>query len=172
MPLVRNGVLAADDYLTIPDGGAIPEAAPILVDAARFLEGAVELTRRNTPIGVIWPNDRRVSELAPHLERLSLIALVFPSFRDGRAYSQARQLREHYGYKGELRATGEVLRDQLFFMVRAGFDSFALKKEADAGAFADAIGRYSVFYQPSGDNRTLAAQLRKPKGKRTPPEIR
>lgn len=165
MPLVKNGVLAADDYLTILDGGAIPESTPVLIDAARFLEGAAELTRRNAPIGVVWPNDRRVSELAPYLERLSLIALVFPSFRDGRAYSQARQLREHYGYKGGMRATGEVLRDQLHFMVRAGFDSFAVKKETDAGAFAEAISRYSVFYQPSGDNRTVAAQLRRSKGK-------
>ncbi len=165
MPLVKNGVLAADDYLTILDGGAIPESAPVLINAARFLEGAAELTRRNAPIGVIWPNDRRVSELEPYLERLALIALVFPSFRDGRAYSQARQLREHYGYKGEMRATGEVLRDQLHFMVRAGFDSFAVKKEADANAFVESVNRYSVFYQPSGDNRTIAAQLRRSNGK-------
>ena len=61
---------------------------------------------------------------------------MFPSFRDGRAYSQARLLRERHGYDGELRATGQVLRDQFVFMLRAGFDAFEVKKESDAEAFA------------------------------------
>jgi uncharacterized protein (DUF934 family) len=160
MPLVKNGVLATDEYTAITDDGAIPEGVPVLLEASRFLESSAELARRNAPVGVVWPNDRRVSELAPHLGRLALIALVFPKFRDGRAYSQARQLREHYGFKGELRATGDVLRDQFLFMLRAGFDSFAVKKETDASAFADAISRYSVVYQPGGNGRTIASAAR------------
>jgi uncharacterized protein (DUF934 family) len=160
MPLIRNGVAAAYDYLMVGEGGAIPQESPVLLEAARFLADADSLKGRNAPIGVIWPNHRRVSELVPHLSRLSLIALVFPSFRDGRAYSQARQLREQFGYKGELRATGDVLRDQLLFMLRAGFDSFDVKKDTDARAFADTMRRYSVFYQPAGDGRPIAAALR------------
>ena len=73
---------------------------------------------------MIWPNNRPIAELAPHLDRIALVALVFPGFRDGRAYSQARILRERYGFGGELRATGQVLRDQFLFLLRAGFDSF------------------------------------------------
>jgi uncharacterized protein (DUF934 family) len=85
---------------------------------------------------------------------------VFPNFRDGRAYSQARLLRERYRYRGELRATGEVLRDQFLFLVRAGFDAFEVKKAADAVVFAEALARYSVFYQPGADGRAPALHRR------------
>jgi uncharacterized protein (DUF934 family) len=89
-----------------------------------------------------------------------LVALVFPKFKDGRAYSQARLLRERYGYRGELRATGEVLRDQFIFMLRSGFDSFDVRKASDAEAFGAVVKRYSVFYQPTGDGRPFAAHWR------------
>jgi uncharacterized protein (DUF934 family) len=138
----------------VPDGGAV------LVPAARFLADAKEFAGRDAPTGVIWPNNRRVSELAPHLDRLALVGLVFPSFRDGRAYSQARQLREHYGFRGELRATGQVLRDQFLLLLRAGFDAFEVTKDADAAAFPDALRRFSVFYQPTGDGRPTALRAR------------
>ena len=91
---------------------------------------------------------------------LAAVALVFPTFRDGRAYSQARLLRERHGYEGELRATGQVLRDQFVFMSRAGFDTFEVKKDADADAFAETMKRYSVFYQPTGDGRVTALNRR------------
>ena len=110
---------------------------------------------------MLWPNNRKVAELGPWLESLALVALVFPKFRDGRAYSQARLLRERYGYAGELRATGDVLRDQFQFLVRAGFDSFEVKK-ADRCAGVRTVGRalYSVFYQPTADGRISALRRR------------
>jgi uncharacterized protein (DUF934 family) len=123
-----------------------------------------ELVTRDAPIGVLWPNDRKVAELEPWLDQLSLIALVFPKFRDGRAYSQARLLRERYGYRCELRATGDVLRDQFQFLVRAGFDAFEVKKPADARVFAESVARYSVFYQPSADGRSPALRRRLQRG--------
>src|SRR5271167_2744368 len=126
-----------------------------MVPPGRSWADAAELTSREAPIGLIWPNDRKVAELAPWLDRLALIALTFPNFRDGRAYSQARQLRERYGFRRELRATGEILRDQFLFLTRAGFDSLEVKKAADAAAFAEAIGRYSVFYQQSANGWAL-----------------
>ena len=92
------------------------------------------------------------------------MALVFPTFRDGRAYSQARLLRERHEFRGELRATGQVLRDQLLFLHRAGFDAFEVTKEKDATAFAEALQRYSIFYQPTGDGRTSALRARLPRG--------
>ena len=101
----------------------------------RLLADPGAVAARPAPTGVIWPNDRKVSELAPFVDRLALIALVFPVFKDGRAYSQARILREQYGFDGELRATGQVLRDQFLFMLRAGFDAFEVTKDADAAAF-------------------------------------
>ena len=109
---------------------------------------------------MIWPNGRDVDALVPYLDRLATIALVFPTFRDGRAYSQARLLRERFHYHGELRATGQVLRDQFVFMLRAGFDAFDVRKQSDAEAFAQTVKRYSVFYQPTGDGRLTALHRR------------
>ena len=110
---------------------------------------------------MIWPNNRDVDDLVPYLDRLAAVALVFPSFRDGRAYSQARLLRERYGFAGELRATGQVLRDQFVFMLRAGFDAFEVKKDSDAdGVCGRPCKRYSVFYQPTGDGRVTALNRR------------
>jgi uncharacterized protein (DUF934 family) len=151
MPLVKRGRIVDDPYLRIVDDAPIPEGTAIIVPATRFTADAAELTQRTAPTGLIWPNDRKVAELAPWLDRLALIALTFPNFRDGRAYSQARQLRERYGFHGELRATGEILREQFLFLIRAGFDSLEVKKAADAAVFAEAVGRYSVFYQPSAN---------------------
>jgi uncharacterized protein (DUF934 family) len=160
MPLVENGKIVEDRYVRVDDDAPIPERVPVIVPANRFLADAEELTRRDGSLGVAWPNDRRVAELQPWLGHLALIALHFPKFRDGRAYSQARLLREHYGYGGTLRATGDVLRDQFSFLVRAGFNSFDVKKAADARAFAESVERYSVFYQPSADGTVPALRKR------------
>jgi uncharacterized protein (DUF934 family) len=160
MLLVRGGRVVTDRYVRVLDDAPIPDGMPVIVPAARFIADATEIARREAPTGVLWPNNRRISELAPHLDTLALVALVFPNFKDGRAYSQARQLREQYGFRGELRATGNVLRDQFLFLVRAGFDSFEVVKDADAAVFAEAVARYSVFYQPAGDRRTPALRAR------------
>jgi uncharacterized protein (DUF934 family) len=160
MPLVKEGQVVADSYLRMPDDARLPDDAAVIVPAARLLADAGELTRRAAPLGVVWPNDRKISELAPYLDRIALIALVFPSFRDGRAYSQARLLRERYRFRGELRATGQVLRDQFLFLLRAGFDSFEVVKPADAASFSEAVRRYSVFYQPAADGQLPAFRRR------------
>jgi uncharacterized protein (DUF934 family) len=160
MPLVKHGRIATDIFVHVPDGAELPGDGAVLVSAARFLEDPEALLKRSGKLGVTWPNNRDVDDLVPYLERLAVIALVFPSFRDGRAYSQARLLRERHGYDRELRATGQVLRDQFVFMLRAGFDAFEAKKESDADAFAETVKRYSVFYQPTGDGRVTALNRR------------
>ena len=160
MPLVKNGHIATDVFFHVAEGAELPGDGAVLVSAARFLENPEALLDRAGKVGVIWPNNRDVDDLVPYLDRLALVALVFPTFRDGRAYTQARLLRERHGYEGELRATGQVLRDQFVFMLRAGFDSFDVKKQADAEAFGEAERRYSVFYQPTGDGRLSALHRR------------
>ena len=160
MQLIKGGRIVADGFVRVADDAPVPERVPVIVSAARFLTDAETLLRRDAPTGVIWPNDRRVTELDPYLPSLALVALVFPTFKDGRAFSQARLIRERYGFRGELRATGQVLRDQFLFMLRAGFDAFEVTKDADAAAFAQATRRYSVFYQPTGDGRATARAAR------------
>ena len=161
MPLVKGGKIVSDAFAHVADDAELPAQAEILVSATRFLadpEGL--LGRAGGRLGVIWPNNRDVDDLVPYLDRFAVVALAFPSFRDGRAYTQARLLRERHAYRGELRATGQVLRDQFVFMLRAGFDAFEVKKQSDAEAFADTVKRYSVFYQPTGDGRITALHRR------------
>jgi uncharacterized protein (DUF934 family) len=160
MPLVKNGKISDDAFVHVADDAPLPGDGAILISAARFLGDPEAMSRRLGKTGVVWPNNRNVDDLVPYLDRLAAVALVFPSFRDGRAYSQARLLRERFLYRGELRATGQVLRDQFVFMLRAGFDAFEVKKAADADAFAQTTKRYSVFYQPTGDGRVTALNRR------------
>jgi uncharacterized protein (DUF934 family) len=105
-------------------------------------------------------NTDDVLQVRDRLAAAKLVVLNFPKFTDGRAYSQARLLRERLGYTGELRATGAVLRDQLPFLLRCGFDSF----ESDQPGFGEALEKartlFSVVYQPVGDGRATADQLR------------
>jgi len=160
MPLVKGGRVVEDRFVRLLDDAPMPEGAAVIPPATRLIADARELAQRGGPTGVIWPNDRRIAELAPYLDWLALVALVFPAFKDGRAYSQARILRERYEFRGELRATGQILRDQFLFLQRAGFDAFEVSKEADAAKFVETIHRYSVFYQPTGDGRPSALRAR------------
>ena len=169
MPLVKSGMVVEDRFLRVSDGEPVPEQGPVIVSAERFLADAVEFAQRQDAVGVIWPNNRNVAELEPHLANLTLIALVFPVYKDGRAYSQARVLRERFGFRGELRATGQVLRDQFLFLLRAGFDAFDVAKPADATAFEEAARRYSVFFQPTGDGRVTVARVRTSRDARPAP---
>jgi uncharacterized protein (DUF934 family) len=104
-------------------------------------------------------SDEDARKLLPHLNRLALIEVAFPTFRDGRGYSAGRILREA-GYEGELRAAGDVLVDQLPLMRRCGFDSFVPDKPLDAAAVERALGRYDYVYQRTVDGRSPVWALR------------
>ena len=112
----------------------------------------------NTAAVRIDPGDD-VRALLPRLGELRLIEVAFPKYRDGRGYSSARILREA-GFTGELRAAGDVLVDQIFFMRRVGFDSFAPAKPLDQGRVDAALARYAFVYQPAADGRTPVWALR------------
>jgi len=162
MQYIKDGAAAADPWVYVIGDEPVPPDLPAIV-SPDWLFAAGPAANRSAPLGVAWPNDRPESELAPYLSQLSLIALEFPVFRDGRAYTQARRLRERYGFMGEIRATGEVLRDQFLFMARAGFNAFEVKKAADAEAFAKALSEIGLRYQPAGgDTPKFRARLRNP----------
>jgi phosphoadenylyl-sulfate reductase (thioredoxin) len=153
MALLKDGRSVADPWLAVADGDPLPEAGPLLLSAARWQAERQALRRSNRAFGVRLANDQSPDMLADDLERLALIALDFPDFADGRAYSQARLLRERHGYRGELRAEGEVLYDQLLPMQRAGFDSFDVVGHADIAA---ALAEMPVRYQPTGAGKATA----------------
>jgi uncharacterized protein (DUF934 family) len=103
--------------------------------------------------------DEDARALLPHLDRLRLIEVAFPSFRDGRGYSAGRILREA-GYSGVLRAQGDVLVDQIVFLRRCGFDAFAPESALDDAAVAAAVARYDQVYQPAADSEVPAWRRR------------
>ncbi len=98
-------------------------------------------------VGVSFPNDKDVVDLIPHFADIPVIALSFPTYRDGRAYSQARKLSHLFGYRGTLLAVGDVLRDQLLYMSRVGFNAFHLRDDQDPTAALRAFSLFSAFYQ-------------------------
>lgn len=142
----------AQHWLTVGEDGFVPdfpEHADLIAPLALLKVRGKELFDRTGRTGaVLEPHEDPVA-LAALLNRLSLVAVRFPKFGDGRGYSIARLLRERYGYRGELRAVGDVLRDQLLFMKRSGFDSFDLRDDQDPDEALAAFGELSEQYQSS-----------------------
>lgn len=161
MPLIKEGRIVPDPYVSIGEGEPLPDGVPVIVPLARWRAEKEELLRRGSGVGVQLASHQQATEIADDLGVLALVALEFPSFRDGRAYTTARILRERYGFRGELRAVGNVLRDQYLFMQRCGFDAFAVKDEGALAAWREALGEFSVFYQPTGDGRMTAPLARR-----------
>jgi len=161
MPLLKNGAVVPDPWSALADEAPIPSDGPIIVSWARWQSEAAVLSGRNAGIGVRLRNSDPVEALAPHFERFDLVALEFPKFTDGRAYSQARLLRERLGFAGEIRATGQVLPDQLLFMRRCGFDAFELAAGDPVAAWRQANAAFSGFYQPTGDGQATVLDLRR-----------
>lgn len=112
-------------------------------------EAIVPLARWNGEPGVLLGPADDPESIAGRLHELAVVAIEFPQFTDGRGYSLARLLRERYGYKGEIRAVGEVLRDNLFYLSRCGFDGFVLSDNADLGEAIDHLSVFSDAYQAS-----------------------
>ncbi len=160
MPLIKDDEIVTDSWIAVADDEALPEGAPAIVSLARWQTEREALAGRNAPLGVRLRADQPPGEIAADLDRFQVIALEFPKFGDGRAYSYARLLRERHGYRGELRAVGNVLRDQALFMRRCGFDAFEVAEGTGVAGWREALGEISVFYQPTGDGRPAAPALR------------
>ncbi len=124
------------------------DSAPLIVPLTDFKADRARWLARTGPLGVrIMPADK-VEELADDLPRLALIAITFPSFSDGRGFSQAHMLRTRLGFTGELRAVGAVKQDLIFFMARCGIDAFELAAGEDVDEATRALQRFTVAYQP------------------------
>jgi uncharacterized protein (DUF934 family) len=160
MPLIKDGRIAIDPFTRVADGEPLPASGPILVGLARWQEDRGLLEPRADAIGIRLKPADPVEQIAADLDRVALVALEFPKFNDGRAFSQARILRQRYKYKAEIRATGRVLRDQLLFMHRSGFDSFEVGDDVTPEILARALRTFSAAYQPAADDRRSVLSLR------------
>ena len=161
MALVKNGELAASSFIDASGADAIPPTGPVIVSLDQWKTHRDELLKRGTELGIRLHSDQPPELVAADLPHFAVVALEFPKFRDGRAYSYARLLRERYGFKGELRAVGEVLLEQLFFMLRTGFDTFDIQSADPLKDYRTALADFSVWYQPTADGRPTAMQLRR-----------
>jgi uncharacterized protein (DUF934 family) len=159
--LIKNGKTVADAWrlldepvdrlLISAEDGLLPDlpAGPLLVPLRIWQRRREDLVERGAGTGVWVGPDADPAAFAAHLAQLDVIAVRFTSFTDGRGYSLARLLRERCGYRGELRAMGEVLRDQLYYLASCGFDAFMLRDGEDPEAALAAFDDFSEAYQAS-----------------------
>lgn len=153
--VIRHGRVEAERWNFLGLEGEVPAvlpAGPIVVPLAAWRARRDELAERREPLGVWLKPDDDPGALASHVRTLPLIAVHFPKFTDGRGYSSAALLRGRYGFKGELRAFGDVGRDQLFYLERCGFDAFSLAPHRDPEAALASLEDFSVRYQGSIDD--------------------
>ena len=147
--LIKHQKLTADQWRLLQQGEAFPASGDVIVPLSLWLARRDALLARVGRTGVWLKPDDDPAALATDLAVLPLIAVLFPSFTDGRGYSTARLLRDRYGYSGELRAIGDVLRDNIFYLSRTGFDAIALRDGEDAEEALAAFTDFSEAYQVS-----------------------
>ncbi len=152
MPLLKDGQIVADDWVRVDDDADIADEVAVVVSLERWLDQADTLKQRNARVAVSLNNDQSVAQIVDDLDAIDAVFLTFPAYTDGRAYSQARLLRQRYGYKGEIRATGNVLRDQYAFMQRCGFDAFEIADGADLAGWGKSASAMSAAYQNAADS--------------------
>jgi uncharacterized protein (DUF934 family) len=159
MALIREGEVVNDQYQDASKLQDIPTGS-VIVSLEQWQTHKYELASREAPVGVRLRSDEPPDNIVDDLSSLAVVALDFPAFRDGRAYSYARILRDRYHYSGEVRAVGEVLLEQLHYMHRSGFNAFAVSGDSPLEDWKTATADLSVWYQPSSDSRPTALQLR------------
>lgn len=148
MSLLRDQKIVTDDYATLADDAPVPAAGKVIVSLARWQKEEAQLKSGALQVGVRIPNTADLAIVWPSVKDRLLIALEFPAFADGRAYSQAKLLRARYGYRGEIRALGAaVVRDQLQGMHRCGINSFALREGEDPQLCATSFDDFTASYQ-------------------------
>ena len=152
--IIKNGQIIDETWHLLPKDATLDSLSncdDYIVPLALWVEHSAALKARDGGLGVWLEAGEEIEEIAADLDNFQVIALNFPAFTDGRSYSNARLLRDRYGYKGELRAIGDVLRDQLFYLHRCGFDAFAIRPDKDPYEALQGLKDFSVTYQSSTD---------------------
>ena len=161
-PIWCDGAFHPDAWTRLPPDADLPATGePLLVPLSAFLSDPDRFASYSGPLGVEVAPGEAIAALAPHLPRLDLIALAFPKFSDGRNYSAARLLRERFGYRGDLRATGEVLSDQIPLMRRCGITSFQVQHAPTRAALVEGrLAEVRHYYQPVPNQPEVPAGTR------------
>jgi len=160
--IIKNGQIVDDAWQVLKlSEGETPESAsltetPALLPLAVWLARKTEILATGNPVGVWLDSSEGPEAIAGDLAHFSLIGVNFPKFADGRGYSSARLLRERYGYRGEIRAIGDVLQDQLFYMKRCGIDAFAVREDKEMSS--------ATPIRPPPTNRNPSSAAVRPEG--------
>ena len=162
MALLRNGQFVKDLWRVLEDGEDPLRADHPLISLGAWEANKVSLRDLNRPLGICLQTEEPPEAIGESVDHFSLIAVNFPIFSDGRGLSSARLLRERYGYQNELRAVGDIRRDQYLFLLRCGFDSFEVNEKIDLDEWSNAAKEVSVFYQPATDESPWVVRRRHP----------
>jgi len=156
--IIKNNAIVADDWTVLrlevgalPDSLTVPEGKVIV--PLKVWQAQKEALKARPALGVWLASDERPEDLKEDIAQFQLIAVDFPKFSDGRGYSTAYNLRARLGYTGELRAIGDVLRDQMFYLQRVGFDAFAPRADRSIEEALKGLSDFSVKYQTSWDEK-------------------
>lgn len=154
MLIIRNRKIVEDDFSHLADDAALPADGNVLVSLDRWRSDRDALIAHTGKVGITLPNTVNPREITDDLPHLAAVAVDFPIYRDGRGFSVGRLLRERLGYTGEIRAVGNVLRDQILFMERCGFDAYEVAEGKSLESALEGFEDFSVTYQDAIDTRT------------------
>ncbi len=160
MPIVKDGAVVEDPWVFEEGETVLGGDSPVMVTLEHWQKDRERLIGHNGPLGLLLKDDQSPADVAEDLQRFSLIALDFPAFKNGRGYSSARLLRQRYHFGGEIRAVGDVLRDQIAFMARCGIDSFDVADDFPVDAWAEIMGEMTHVYQASSDGAETVLEKR------------
>ena len=161
MALLKQDGIVIDSWRRIDDEAEISGVTQPIISLTRWKRDRDALLARNGEIGIVLGSDESPALIVGDIHRFGVICLDFPKFTDGRGYSYARLLRSRYKYTGEVRAVGNVLRDQALFMRRCGIDAFELDAGRDIGRAIAALTAFSAPYQAASDGLATAHERRR-----------
>lgn len=147
MPLIENGRAVADTWVSLADDAVVPAEGSVIVSFARWQAERDALSARTAPLGVRLPSNVPAGGIAPDLQHFALVVVEFPKFRDGRGFTTARELRERWGFLGEIRAVGHILADQYPLLVRCGVTTVEVREGTDVETWARTLNTVTIAYQ-------------------------
>lgn len=149
--IIKNGAIVTNEWATVTDPTSMIPAGKVILPLKLWQQQPESLLKRTPTPGLLLQPDDDMHDLPQALDQLPVITVLFPAFTDGRGFSIASLLRERFGYKGELRAKGHFIRDQLYYMKRCGFDAFEFDTGIDLNEAKKSLADFSNDYQASAN---------------------
>ena len=160
MPVLDRSGPVNDRWVTLADDAVVPAGASVVASLTRLKSDHNALFASAAAVGVEVSGDVALDELEPFLPRLTLVVARFTTMRDGRPFSLGRLLRERYGFKGELRAAGPFIPDQVLFLLRCGFTTFEVGDDFSLESLKRSVAAYTAWYQRATDRAPTVLDLR------------